>query len=128
MSHEEDNSLSRTVSQPNSDDKTENQFIAYWLQQLVVFIAGLIIPSRPAIEAGTIYTRQQVQRNLHVSDATIGYWLDNKLPVFQIGTKAMYFLGDDLIDFLRNAQLNPKPKTNAEKRAARDGRVKKTKA
>ena len=79
---------------------------------------------RPAIEPGAIYTRQQVQKNLHVGCDTFAFWLDNGLRVVQPGTKSMFVLSDDLLKFLAEYKPQRRPKTYTEKQASRAGRVK----
>ncbi len=106
------------------ENNSENTTACHCLAKLHAFLTGLIIQSRPAIEAGTIYTRQQVERNLSVSDHTVTLWIDRGLRVFQPGTKSMFFLGGDILKFIQDYKPQDKPKTYAEKQAVRKQRPK----
>lgn len=76
---------------------------------------------RPAIESGSIYTRQQVQNNLHLAKETMTLWVLKGLPIYQPGTKSMYFLGSEIIAFIvKNPTLKDKPKTAKERNLLRD--------
>ena len=52
------------------------------------------------IRRGQIYTRDQISAALGVSPVTVDKWCNQGLQRSQRGTRAYFYLGDDLIDFL----------------------------
>lgn len=56
----------------------------------------------PLIVEHGLYSREQVMKLLRVASETLQQWQRDGLPVCRRRTKASYYLGRDLIEFLRN--------------------------
>lgn len=57
--------------------------------------------TQPAIVPDGIYSRQQVEKNLGISDGTLTAWIEfNGLEPIRPGTKSAYFLGSEVIAFM----------------------------
>jgi len=95
------------------------------LNNLVSSIGQLLALGRPAIVADGLYTRTQLEDQLRVSNVTFSAWIEfNGLEGFQPGTKETYFVGRDVIEWMRQHKTGiTKPRTPKEKAEARKNKT-----
>lgn len=68
------------------------------------------------IDRGGIYTRMQVIGTMGISNVTLTLWVRNGLKAYKPGTKSMFFIGAEIIDFVA---ANPTLKIKARKYQSR---------
>lgn len=111
-----------------SDNSTGAQISQAQFEILMSTMAALMAmigPSAPAIIGDGIYTRDQVEKNLRVSDKTVTDWIEfNGLKPLDEVTKKHFFYGRDLIDWMRKPKDGMiKPKDGRERAAMRKAKA-----
>lgn len=83
-----------------SQDQAQNDQLAL-ISTVLQSLTQLVGPSRPAIVPGAIYTSSQLEANLGISSNTTTLWLDHELKFYRPGTRQNLFLGDEVIEFIK---------------------------
>lgn len=70
--------------------------------QLLMSLTQMLGPRAPAIIPGALYVRGQMEGNLGTGTTTTAFWIEQGLKVYRPATRSDLFLGDDVIQFIKN--------------------------